>query len=35
MQTIESSKHQAWRSGGHGIREAGPLGDSLVAFTLP
>ena len=22
-------------AGGHGIREAGPLGDSLVAFTLP
>jgi quinoprotein glucose dehydrogenase len=22
-------------AGGHGIREAGPLGDALVAFTLP
>ena len=22
-------------AGGHGIREAGPLGDSLVAFSLP
>jgi glucose dehydrogenase len=22
-------------AGGHGIREAGPLGDALVTFTLP